>query len=94
MIMFFLVLNLDLNDVPSADVHEKVVHLVMRAPPQANSRTAGGGASSSSNGAAGSSHHHHHHIRRQPGVEGAQVLLGSFVVPEDNEPIGVLCHVL
>nr|XP_027237512.1 uncharacterized protein LOC113828695 isoform X5 [Penaeus vannamei] len=69
------------------NVHEKVVHLVMRAPPQANSRTAGGGASSSSNGAAGSSHHHHHHIRRQPGVEGAQVLLGSFVVPEDNEPI-------
>ncbi|XP_037789680.1 large proline-rich protein BAG6-like, partial [Penaeus monodon] len=51
------------------NVHEKVVHLVMRAPPQANSRTAGGGASSSSNGATGSSHHHHHHIRRQPGVE-------------------------
>ncbi|XP_071529720.1 uncharacterized protein [Panulirus ornatus] len=76
------------------NVHEKVVHLVMRAPPQANSRGAGGSASSSGSGSPGGSHHHHHHHhyhhhhhRRQQAPEGAQVLLGSFVVPEDNEPI-------
>ncbi|XP_066951680.1 large proline-rich protein BAG6 isoform X3 [Macrobrachium rosenbergii] len=71
------------------NVHEKVVHLVMRAPPQSNS--SGSGAGSSTTGGAGGSHfhhrHHNHHHRRQPPSEGAQVLLGSFVLPEDSEPI-------
>ncbi|KAK7068511.1 Large proline-rich protein bag6, partial [Halocaridina rubra] len=73
------------------NVHEKVVHLVMRAPPQANSAGSSSGASSSGNtsGAAHFRHHHHnhHHHRRQPQSEGAQVLLGSYVLPEDSEPI-------
>lgn len=61
----------------------------MRAPPPANSRSGNGGASSSSTGSPGHHHHHHHHHRRQQPTEGAQLLLGSFVVPEDNEPIGL-----
>lgn len=58
------------------NVHEKVVHLVMRAPPQTNSSGSGSaGASNATSSGTGNSHyrhhhnHHHHHHRRQPPSE-------------------------
>ena len=76
------------------DVHEKVVHLVMRAPPQSGNRTGGdGGASSPST--RGHLHHRHHHPRlhRRQGPSGGsdspQVLFGSILVPDDDEGMGM-----
>ncbi|XP_076054621.1 uncharacterized protein LOC143033267 isoform X2 [Oratosquilla oratoria] len=74
------------------NVHEKVVHLVMRAPPQSSGRSGGQGGASTSGGQASHHHHpihmhHHHHHRRGNNGDGGQVLFGSFMHPEDAEPL-------